>query len=42
MIVSIQPDSPALRADLRVGDIIIGFGGTPVSGIDDLQMLLTQ
>jgi S1-C subfamily serine protease len=42
MIVSIQPDSPALRAGLRVGDIIVGFGGTPVSGIDDLHKLLTQ
>ena len=42
MIVSIQPDSPASRAGLRVGDIIVGFGGTPVSGIDDLHKLLTQ
>jgi S1-C subfamily serine protease len=42
MIVSIQPDSPAIRANLRVGDIIVGFGGTPVSGIDDLHKLLTQ
>jgi len=42
MIVSVQPDSPALRAGLRVGDIIVGFGGTPVSGVDDLHKLLTQ
>jgi len=42
MIVSIQPDSPAIRAGLRVGDIIVGFGGTSVSGIDDLHKLLTQ
>jgi S1-C subfamily serine protease len=42
MIVSIQPDSPAIRSNLRVGDIIVGFGGTPVSGIDDLHKLLTQ
>jgi S1-C subfamily serine protease len=42
MIVSIQPDSPAIRAGLLVGDIIVGFGGTPVSGIDDLHKLLTQ
>ncbi len=42
MIVSIQPDSPAMRANLRVGDIIVGFGGAPVSGIDDLHKLLTR
>ncbi|HTG02072.1 MAG TPA: trypsin-like peptidase domain-containing protein [Nitrospirota bacterium] len=42
MVVSIQPDSPAKRAGLREGDIIVGFGGTFVSGIDDLHKLLTQ
>ncbi len=42
MIVSIQPGSPAIRAGLRMGDIIIGFGGTPVSSIDDLHKLLTH
>jgi S1-C subfamily serine protease len=42
MVASIQPDSPAIRAGLKVGDIIVGFGGTPVSGIDDLHKLLTQ
>jgi S1-C subfamily serine protease len=42
MIVSIQPESPAQQAGLRVGDIIVGFGGTPVSGIDDLHKLLTR
>jgi S1-C subfamily serine protease len=42
MIASIQPDSPAVRAGLRIGDIIVGFGGSPVSGIDDLHKLLTQ
>jgi S1-C subfamily serine protease len=42
MVVSVLPDSPAIRAGLRVGDIIVGFGGTVVSGIDDLHKLLTQ
>jgi S1-C subfamily serine protease len=42
MVVSVQPDSPALRAGLRGGDIIIGFGGTHVSGIDELHKLLTR
>jgi S1-C subfamily serine protease len=42
MIVSIQPESPAQKAGLRIGDIIVGFGGIPVSGIDDLHKLLTR
>ena len=42
MVVSIEADSPALRAGLRVGDIIVGFGGVAVAGIDGLHKLLTQ
>jgi S1-C subfamily serine protease len=42
MVVSIESDSPALRAGLRVGDIIVGFGGVAVAGIDGLHKLLTQ
>ncbi|HUI66873.1 MAG TPA: trypsin-like peptidase domain-containing protein [Nitrospirota bacterium] len=42
MVVSIESYSPALRAGLRVGDIIVGFGGVAVTGIDGLHKLLTQ
>lgn len=42
MIVSLEPDSPAGRAGLKTGDVIIGFGGKPVAGIDDLQRLLSS
>jgi S1-C subfamily serine protease len=42
MVVSIQHNSPAMRAGLQIGDIIIGFGGTYISGIDDLHKLLTR
>lgn len=42
MVVSLEADSPALRAGLRVGDIIVGFGGVAVAGIDGLHKLLTQ
>ena len=42
MVESIEPDSPAMRAGLRKGDIIAGFGGTPVSGIDELHKILTE
>ena len=36
-----SPQSPARRAGLSEGDIIIGFDGNPVAGIDDLHRNLT-
>jgi S1-C subfamily serine protease len=41
LVVSLEPDSPARRAGLLEGDLIIGFAGRPVAGIDDLHKLLT-
>jgi S1-C subfamily serine protease len=42
LIESIEPESPAMRAGLRKGDIIVGFGGTEVPDIDELHKLLTE
>ncbi|MGH9768771.1 MAG: S1C family serine protease [Blastocatellia bacterium] len=42
LVVSIEPDSPARRAGAQDGDLIIGFDGRPVAGIDDLHKLLTD
>jgi S1-C subfamily serine protease len=41
LVVSLEPDSPARRAGVSEGDLIIGFAGRPVAGIDDLHKLLT-
>ena len=39
-VSSVEPDSPAGRAGLREGDVIVGFAGQPVAGVDDLHKLL--
>ena len=38
----VEPGGPAHRADLREGDLIVGFASEPVAGVDDLQRLLTE
>ena len=42
MIVSVEPSSPAERAGLKPGDVVIGLGGKPVASIDDLQRVLSS
>ena len=41
LITTIESGSPAARAGLQPGDIIVAFDGQPVHGIDDLHRLLT-
>ena len=41
-VVSVEPDSPGARAGVRDGDLIVGFDGKPIAGIDDLHRLLTE
>ena len=41
-VVSIEPDSPALRAGVREGDILVGFDGQSVPDIDSLHRVLTE
>lgn len=40
LVVEVAPDSPAARAGVLVGDIVIGLAGRPVSHADELQALL--
>jgi S1-C subfamily serine protease len=42
LVVSVEENSPAQRAGLSEGDIIVGFGGQPTAGIDDLHRMLTE
>ncbi len=42
LVVSVEPDSPAQRAGLQEGDVLLAFDGQPTSGIDDLHRLLTE
>lgn len=37
LVSGIESGSPASRAGLREGDVIVTFGGEPVSGIDELH-----
>ena len=41
-VVSVERGSPADRAGVHEGDLVVGFGETPVRGIDDLLRLLTE
>jgi S1-C subfamily serine protease len=41
LITAVHPASAADTAGLRAGDVLIDFGGTPLTGPDDLVRLLT-
>jgi S1-C subfamily serine protease len=42
LVLSIEPNSPAQRAGVRPGDILVGYAGRTVAGIDDLHRLLVE
>ena len=42
LVLNLEPGSPAGRAELREGDVIVEFDGHPIAGIDDLHKFLTE
>jgi S1-C subfamily serine protease len=42
IVASVTNGSPAQKAGLREGDVIIAMDGKPVAGVDDLHRLLTD
>lgn len=42
LVQHVEENSPAKRAGLREGDVIIALEGQPVAGVDDLHRLLTE
>jgi len=42
LVASLEEKGPAARAGVAEGDVILGFGGVTVGGIDDLHRLLTD
>ena len=42
VVLSVEGDSPARRAGLREGDVIVALEGHPIAGVDDLHRVLTD
>ena len=42
LVESVNPDTPAQRAGLKPGDVIIEFNGKPVNDSQDLQLMVSE
>ncbi|HYU24129.1 MAG TPA: trypsin-like peptidase domain-containing protein [Thermoanaerobaculia bacterium] len=42
LVLGVEKESPAESAGLHEGDVVVAYGETPVSSIDDLHRILTE
>jgi S1-C subfamily serine protease len=42
LVLSVEEKSPAQRASVREGDVIVALEGRPIAGVDDLHRVLTD
>jgi S1-C subfamily serine protease len=42
MVIHVENESPAHAAGVQEGDIVVAFGGEPVTSVDDLHRILTD
>ncbi len=42
LVIQIEPGSPAERAGIREGDIVVEFDGVGIERVDELYRLLTE
>jgi S1-C subfamily serine protease len=40
IVLSVEPDGPAAKAGVLIGDVLLALGGTPVEDTDDVQAAL--
>jgi S1-C subfamily serine protease len=40
IVLEVEPEGPAHKAGLVIGDIIVALGGTPVTLLEDVQLHL--
>ena len=41
-VLSVEPDSPAARAGIRVDDVLVGIDGVAIASVDDLHQALGE